>query len=193
MRAADNTRDYEEYLAIQQSRFNRKWGTRADARSALQRRFDELFGEIGDTLQSCRKIACMGIRNGAEYSEFSARLPQATVYGVDLGQRVGEVGPHCYQYDFHHLPDDWSDKFDLVFSNSLDHSFEPAIALKEWTRVVKPGGYLLIDFTTQAPNWADRFGFEEADVPKLFEPSQYDLIRKPFLQTDAFMVLVQKR
>jgi len=53
-------------------------------------------------------------------------------------------GVKVLENDFHFLsvPDG---AFDLVFSShSLEHSISPLFALWEWTRVVRPGGYLMI-------------------------------------------------
>ena len=47
--------------------------------------------------------------------------------------------------DFNKLPDDWTDKFDFIFSNSIDHAYDPEQTLKEWRRCCT--GRILCEFS----------------------------------------------
>lgn len=193
MRKLNRMISYGDYKDIQVSRASKKWGNRQTARDRIGHRFDQLFREAGDLLGDRQVIGCMGIRNGMEYFEFKKRITGAEVYGVDLGDRVTEVGENCFQYDFNKLPDAWEGKFDLVFSNSLDHSYIVKDTITEWRRVLKLGGLLVLDLSTAEPNWADRFAFEESDISKILPKRQFEIVKQPFMRTDdTFMVIARR-
>ncbi len=47
--------------------------------------------------------------------------------------------------DMHRLPAGWTQRFDIVFaSHVLEHSPAPYVALSEWLRVLKVGGWLAV-------------------------------------------------
>jgi len=40
---------------------------------------------------------------------------------------------------------EWDGKADIVYSNSLDHAYDPAQALRAWARSVREGGVILLE------------------------------------------------
>ena len=40
---------------------------------------------------------------------------------------------------------DWVGKFDFVYTNSLDQSFKPNLAIETWLNQLKPDGYLFVE------------------------------------------------
>ena len=42
---------------------------------------------------------------------------------------------------------EWKNKFDFVYSNSLDHSYDPGLALEVWASCLKLGGILYLEHT----------------------------------------------
>lgn len=88
-------------------------------------------------------------------------------------------GIRIVEEDFHFLSTA-DGSFDLVFSShSLEHSVSPVFALMEWKRVVRPGGYMMIDL----PLGIER----DARVvfPDYYDP-QVDAIRFPLTGGDIF-------
>ncbi len=48
---------------------------------------------------------------------------------------------------FQEMPDEWDGKFNIVYSNAFDQSYNPYKTAKEWERIVKDGGYIIFCFT----------------------------------------------
>ena len=134
--------NYDKYVDTQINRGRSKWGSL----TFNPRMHRSILHDVHEYTKDAQTICCMGIRNGNEYKEFKEHeaYKNAEIYGVDIVPEVTKVGDNCYAYDFNILPDEWENKFDLVYSNSLDHAFDVNITLVEWRRVTKDGGYILI-------------------------------------------------
>ncbi len=70
--------------------------------------------------------------------------------GLDIGYGGDILTSNCRGWDFEHgdaqylngIPDS---EFDFVYSShTLEHLEEPDVALENWWRVIKPGGYLIL-------------------------------------------------
>lgn len=99
-------------------------------------------------------ILCHGCGNGAELDEFQSSLGGGVpIVGTDLFPQREDIVKH----DFHRLdcghPDgpmamsNWKGNFDIVYSNSLDHSDRPRECLATWLDQLKPDGYLFIEWS----------------------------------------------
>jgi len=49
------------------------------------------------------------------------------------------------QWDFNIPKDEWVGKFDIVYSNSFDHSFNPYGTLDVWINQLSPNGILYVE------------------------------------------------
>lgn len=98
-------------------------------------------------------VLCIGARNRVELDLWRGRGYKAE--GIDLLPRRG-----IRLMDMHRLRYP-NDSFDLVFaSHCFEHALEPARALAEATRVLKPRGYLYAAFPVGfKPNAHDRVDF----------------------------------
>jgi hypothetical protein len=69
------------------------------------------------------------------------------------GRVIGvEINPDAKRDDvwigsFDDLPSDWESRFDLIYSNSIDHAQDPQRTIAEWKRVAAPGAYVILGFT----------------------------------------------
>ena len=75
-----------------------------------------------------------------------------------------EINPEGERSDvlvgsFDELPPEWSQRFDIVYSNSLDQSMDPKKSAREWIRVLKPGGLMIVGFDGREPTVSDPTGF----------------------------------
>ena len=48
--------------------------------------------------------------------------------------------------DFHKLPTDWDNRWDFIYSNSIDHAISATEVYNEWYRTLKTGGVMAIGF-----------------------------------------------
>jgi len=73
-----------------------------------------------------------------------------------------EVNPEAVRQDtwigsFDEMPKSWENKFNIVYSNSFDHSYDVNKTVKEWKRVIRPGGYLILGSAKEStPSATDR-------------------------------------
>jgi SAM-dependent methyltransferase len=70
--------------------------------------------------------------------------------GLDIGYGGDLVSPNAAGFDFEHgdaqyLAEINNEQYDFVYSShTLEHLADPAAALKNWYRVLKKGGYLIL-------------------------------------------------
>ena len=95
-------------------------------------------------------------RDNSRLGESKVKL--AHRLGIGSGSRndgrvIGvEINPEAKRDDiwigsFDELPSAWTGHFDIVFSNSLDHSQFPEDVVAEWRRVAARGAYVILGFT----------------------------------------------
>lgn len=164
-------KDYPTYLASQIRRAENKWGRKHDFDEIFKQQLRLSWRSIKHHLNEPETICCMGCRQGTEVFEFKGFYPEAEVHGVDITRNIETIKSHLdikiSLNDFNDLPDEWEDKFDLVFSNSLDHSYKVADTIAEWRRVTKNGGHLFLELSTTRANDIEH-SFRYASIKKLF-------------------------
>lgn len=163
--------NYPEYIEAQKNRTRKKWGSMDFNRDIFKKIVMDFLNEIKLEDQP-KSICCMGIRNGNEYLAFQEipNFKNSRIWGVDIFEKVKDVGPDCFCADFNKLPDEWESKFDLVYSNSIDHSFNVEETLKEWHRVAKNCGHLLLTLSTDdKTSPADIYCFARFDLEEILD------------------------
>lgn len=128
--------DRGEYEAAQITRSRAKFAlcnVAAEDVVRYRRRFPDASGPV----------LCLGVRNGAELDHFRAVF-SGWVIGVDINPGSANGRRDVVVGSFDSLPPAWSGAFGVVFSNSFDHAFDPAGTAAEWTRVLRPGGVLIL-------------------------------------------------
>lgn len=112
---------------------------------------------------------CHGSRNGFEVEYFRKALGGDTI-GTDISDTALQY-PNLHVWDFHDENDRWAGAFDFVYSNALDHAFDPERALRTWTRQLRPGGLIYVEHTpAHGPDRAGRrdpFGAHPLAMPYL--------------------------
>lgn len=145
---------------------------------ANRRKLDHVWADpqtlsaIADDLehrQLGRSGICHGARNGFEVEWFRDRLG-SDIIGTDIAETARQF-PHLEVWDFHQARDDWNERFDFVYTNSLDQAMEPARALKTWAKQIVPHGRIYIEHTmAHSPlhaNETDPFGAHPLVMPYL--------------------------
>lgn len=96
--------------------------------------------------EKANHIICHGTRNGAELKLFKE------AYGCEvIGTEISETAtqfPNTVQHDFHEVNEDWIEKFDILYSNSFDHSYDPDKSFKAWKDQIKDDGIIIIELIT---------------------------------------------
>lgn len=88
-------------------------------------------------------ILCHGTRNGFEQKIFSEAF-RCEVIGTEISPTASQF-PMTVQADFHETNPAWDGRADIVYSNSLDHAYDPAKALRAWAQSVRDGGVIILE------------------------------------------------
>jgi hypothetical protein len=109
-----------------------------------------------------RSVLCHGTRNGAELRWFKAALRgQPRVLGTEISSTAASFAD-TIQWDFHEILPEWENSWDLIYSNSWDHAFDPIRAFHNWMRCLTPNGLLFLEHSKNhepaAANLLDPFG-----------------------------------
>lgn len=93
-------------------------------------------------------VLCHGTRNGAEIRWFQAHLPaDSKVLGTDIAESANRF-PDTVQWDFHELKDEWIGAWDVVYSNSWDHAYDPQRAFRNWIACLSPRGIMILEHSS---------------------------------------------
>jgi hypothetical protein len=136
---------YEQYRATQIAGNYRK----LDMVFAIEANIAHLVNYASDRLRLPEvSILCHGSRNGAEVGWFRRYSPSArVVLGTDISDTATKF-PGLIQWDFHDLKEEWVDAWDVIYSNSWDHAFDPVKMFRNWMRCLSHNGLLFIEHST---------------------------------------------
>ena len=122
------------------------------------------------------KMLCLGTRNNWERDVFQSLLKEVKVYSLD----IAPASNADYIMDFNSFPNDWENKWDIIYSNAIDHSISSDNCFKEWVRILKPGGLMYTDWATQnskkiTPTAADCSIFSEEAVKTVMGDTSFNI------------------
>jgi hypothetical protein len=137
-------KNYEEYVA-EQTAGNKKKINHVFVRKQTMEKIKGMKAFAGSVL-------CHGTRNGAEQKFFKEVYgSQLHVVGSEISDTASQF-PDTVEWDFMKENPDWVAQFDIVYSNSFDHCFEPVETLKVWGNQLAPGGSLFIEHSFDPKN-----------------------------------------
>ena len=150
--------DYETYRRVQQEGNERK----LHLVYARERDIAHLARYAQQRIGNVRAVLCHGTRNGAEIKWFKANLSgSATVLGTDISSTASRF-PDTIQWDFHEMKPEWAGRWNVVYSNSWDHAYDPKRAYQNWMLSLAPRGLLFLEHSKNHEPWAvnqlDPFG-----------------------------------
>lgn len=136
------------------------------------------------------QMICMGSRNNWEKICFKNFLKLDNIYDLDICP-----SSKCdYTYDFQKLPESFIDKWDIIFTNSLDHSIDAEHTINHWHSFLKEDGLLIIgyevDFQTPVPT--DCTTFTKKSIMELVE-KKYSIIENSTDCSQYFHLLLNKK
>ena len=92
-----------------------------------------------------KTVLCHGCRNGAEIVHLQKLFGEGVeVIGTDISHTANDV-EDMVEWDFHKVNEEWVGKFDLLYSNSFDHSYDPETCLDTWIGQLNENGVLCIE------------------------------------------------
>mgnify|MGYP001413284597 CR=1 FL=1 len=113
---------------------------------------------------------CHGSRNGFEQEFFNNNIINAKVVGTDISETASKF-KNSFVWDFHKINDKWLNSFDFIYTNSLDQSYDPKLALTTWLGQINKNGYIIIEHSDQhgvrSSGKMDPFGVEANYFPYL--------------------------
>jgi len=160
-------KDYEEYKQTQ-IYFNKQ---KIDKVWADKDTLKIISSFLKDNIKEEKvKGLCHGSRNGFEQKYFNEEMINSEVIGTDISDTAIDY-ENSIVHDFHDEKNEWINKFDFIYSNSLDQSYDPHKALTVWLKQIKRGGYIIIEHSDQhgvlASGKMDPFGVEANFFPYL--------------------------
>lgn len=164
-------KDYDHYVKEQTKTNKRK----LKAVTIKQDELDSISEYAKKHIPEIKTGICHGTRNGYEIRGFRKRL-KADIIGTEISETATQF-EHTIQWDFHEVKDEWLGNTDFIYSNSLDHSFDPPMALKKWVSCLSDNGRMFIEwsgwdsvdvFEIQT-DYADCFGADMEEYEKMFE------------------------
>jgi hypothetical protein len=110
---------------------------------------------------------CHGTRRGKEQEWFRKYLG-CEVIGTEISD-TAEQFPHTIRWDFHEAKPEWLESVDFIYSNSLDHSYDPEKCLSVWMSCLRKDGICIIEHSSgdEAVSELDPFGAPIVLLPYL--------------------------
>lgn len=127
---------------------------------------------ISNRVKEVDNIICHGSRRGTELEYFSDCYPEATIIGTEISDTASSF-ENTIQHDFHEVREDWLGKFDIVYSNSFDHSYDPCKALDTWIDQLNENGVLCVELMKDVDNKST-----EMDPLEISEEEYIELIKE---------------
>jgi len=151
--------DYNSYKMIQQE--------------GNKRKIEKIWVQPENIEFLCLKIRhakfgiCHGTRRGLEQQLFSQKL-QCDVIGTEISDTASQF-PNTIQWDFHDDNPEWHGKADFIYSNSLDHAYDPRKALTNWMKCLSDDGVCIVEHSSmhESSSQLDPFGADVELMPYL--------------------------
>ena len=155
--------DYEKYRAAQTAA-NRK---KLDNVWVREENIEFLANYIKKTVGDPSFGICHGTRRGKEQEWFIKYLG-CEVIGTEISDTATDF-PHTIQWDFHEVKPEWVDSTDFIYSNSLDHSYDPDKCLNAWMSCLSSKGVCIIEHSSghERAHEVDPFGAHISQMPSL--------------------------
>ena len=129
---------YEQYLEHQKSKLNYIKSISKKSQVLIEALSERL--PLVDAVRAGASALCLGARSGAECEAFR----EMGVFAVGIDLNPGKENKYVLPGDFHAIQ--FADSsVDIIYTNSLDHSFDLARVVGEVARVLKPGGTFIAE------------------------------------------------
>ena len=103
--------------------------------------------QIAQRVKNPKAIICHGTRNGSEQNYFNKVYGDIEIIGTEISETADQFNM-TVQHDFHEQKEEWVEHFDILYSNSFDHSYDPWKCIKTWGNQLKPGGWAFLEMSS---------------------------------------------
>ena len=138
----DGNLDYDKYVQVQSGLNKKKLHLNGPSDLVTQQLCSYIKQEFDICGLKPRVGLCHGTRRGHEQEYFSKYL-DIPVMGTEISD-TAEQFPNTIKWDFHDVHDAWIGNIDFIYSNSLDHSYDPIHCLKQWFKCLRVGGICVL-------------------------------------------------
>lgn len=140
--------NYDRYVSLQRRLTARKTGNGTKVRSWVGNGDVKQINDLIHTyISDIKTIVCHGCRSGVEVDLLKKLNPDATVFGTDIyGPAYLSDRTYFREMDFDTVPEEWVGYFDVVYSNSIDHSRDPINTLLAWRSELRDGGICVVNY-----------------------------------------------
>lgn len=146
----DGMFDYMQYVK-NQDRANKRKLTH---QSVKARTVQTICRYLLERIEAPKCGLCHGVRRGIEQQLFKSHLPGCVVVGTEIAHTATWF-QDTIQWDFHEIKPEWIGAADFVYSNSLDHAYDPKRAVERWVQSLADPGYCFIEWWANKPWEAD--------------------------------------
>jgi len=107
-----------------------------------------------------------GTRCGKEQEWFMTYISdKMKVLGTELSPEAKDF-PYTVVMDFHDVKKEWIGHTDFVYSNALDHSYNPKFAIQQWMSEVASDGVLILHWKDGQAHAETKFGKPDEIKPR---------------------------
>ena len=155
--------DYSKYKDIQinanKEKINSSWVKKENIKF--------LSNYIKKNMNEINFGICHGTRQGLEQKWFKEYL-ECKILGTEISDTANNY-EDTIEWDFHLVKDEWVESVDFIYSNALDHSYDPDKCLNAWISCLRKGGLCIIEHTSshENSNATDPFGATLSKMPFL--------------------------
>jgi hypothetical protein len=139
-----------------------------------------------------KNILCHGTRKGLEQLYFLELYPTANVVGTEISPTATQF-KYTVQHDFHDVNNDWINCFDILYSNSFDHTYDPEKCLSVWAQQLQINKIIAIDVSQRENvNMCDRLYIEKDEMTALCKSVGIDKLEIYDTKQKSFMFIGRK-
>ena len=164
-------KDYEDYVKSQIEGNLKKIDKIKEKNIAYVK--PETITQIVKRIPDAKRVLCHGTRNAKEQLYFQKHLSDAFIIGSEISTNAEEF-PMTIEHDFNMVKEEWINSFDIVYSNSFDHSITPFETLEVWRDQLNDSGRLFLEHTVQVKNHIS----DRTDPLKIEKQELIDMIDK---------------
>ena len=173
-----NDKTYKKYVKAQVALNIKKF----DCVWVYEKNIEQIVEIFNNNIDEIKFTICHGCRNGKELEFFKKYLPKETkILGTDIAKTANDI-ENMIQWDFHKTKEEWIDNVDVIYSNSIDHTYDPYLCLDKWMSCVKKENGICVIHLPSSDHGHGRdrgncFGATAKEYEKIFT-KKYSILHK---------------